>query len=122
MLTPEEANHVYDWVYASKNSTPPIPEEEDEAKEKTDVEFRQMANMIEKGTTTLEGEGSAEFGSSVLVPQREVALPFAQGWASRRRTGAVVLDRGADGLGVDKPNAYRASTPPAVFPCRMIGY
>ena len=59
MLTPEEADHVYDWVYASENSTPPIPEEEGETKERTGVESgRQITNMIEKGITTLEGEGN----------------------------------------------------------------
>lgn len=55
MLTPEEANHVYDWVYASENSTPPIPEEGEEVKERAG---RQMTSMMEKGTRTLEGEGN----------------------------------------------------------------
>ena len=64
MLTPEEAGHVYDWVYASENSRPPILEEEEEAKQRRGDEFRQMANMVEKGITSLEGEGNDRATSS----------------------------------------------------------
>ena len=83
---------MYGWVFASENSIPVIPEEEEGAKEGTGVEFRQMLNI-------------------------------------HRRTGVIVLDGGADGLGVDESNPYRASTvlgtmfipPPAVCPATRSG-
>ena len=52
---------MYGWVFASENSIPVIPEEEEGAKEGTGVEFRQMLNMVEKGTSTLAGEDTSPY-------------------------------------------------------------
>jgi hypothetical protein len=63
MTMPEEADHVYDWVYVSENSTRPIAEEEEED-EKRGVESILKTNIAEKGTMSFEGEESDRATSS----------------------------------------------------------
>ena len=65
MTMPEEADHVYDWVYVSENSTPPIAEEEE-------VENRGVAsilrtNIAEKGSMSFGGEENDRAPSSGLA-------------------------------------------------------
>ena len=55
LLPPEEVDHVYDWDFASENTTPAIPEEGETRGQASSLG---KWNIVEKGTSTLAGEGN----------------------------------------------------------------
>ena len=86
MTMPEEADHVYDWVCVSENSTPPIAEEEADAKRGAESILK--TNIAEKGTMSFKGEESD--GAPSLSP----ASAAPRCWHAKERWLCLSLKAG----------------------------